>query len=315
MTAAAIVFEDVSKFYGEVLGVNRVTLSIPPGITSLVGPNGSGKSTLMNLATGLLRPTRGSVNVRGVTVDHPEELFRLVGYCTSFDSFAKGLTAMELLDGALRLHGHGARRARELAEQALAKVGLARDAWTRKIAAYSKGMRQRTRLAHALAHDPPVLLLDEPLNGLDPMARAETLAMFREWGEAGRHVLLSSHILHEVEQVSDQVILLKGGYVVAEGSIHGVRTEVEAKPLQILVRCDRPSLVGARALETAGALEVTLDEDGRGLVLRTKDVDAFHRLLGRLVVDDGLAVERVAVADDDVQAVYRYLIEGEGEAR
>ena len=200
------------------LGVNRVNLSIPPGITGLVGPNGSGKTTLMNLMAGLIRPTRGSVSVLGMTTDRPEELFRHVGYSTQYDAFPPGLTGFHFIDSYLRVHGFRGQEAEALAWKALERVGLA-EAARRKVAGYSKGMRQRVKLAQAIAHQPAVLVLDEPLNGLDPMARAEVIALFRELADGGLHVIVSSHILHEVDLISDQVVLLNGGYVVAEGEI------------------------------------------------------------------------------------------------
>src|SRR5215831_10439274 len=199
-----IIFENVSKFYGEVLGVNRVNLSLPPGVTSLVGPNGSGKTTLMNLVTGLVRPTQGSISVLGLTPDEPEEFFRLVGYCTQFDSFSKGVTGFSFIHQSLLLRGLSNQEARHLALEAIERLGMS-DAAGRRVAGYSKGMRQRIRLAQAIAHHPTVLVLDEPLNGLDPMARAETIALFEALGKQGMHVVVSSHVLHEVDKVSDQV--------------------------------------------------------------------------------------------------------------
>src|SRR6185369_3579586 len=161
-----IIFDDVSKFYGQILGVNRVNLQIAPGITSLVGPNGAGKSTLMNLMTGLLRPTRGTITLLGIPTDQPDLLFRKVGYCTQFDSFPRGLTGREFLNAFLLVHGYDSKRANQLSQLALERVNLV-DAADRKVAGYSKGMRQRIRLAQAIAHEPVVLILDEPLNGLD----------------------------------------------------------------------------------------------------------------------------------------------------
>lgn len=304
-----IVLDGVSKFYGEVLGINRVSLSIPPGITSLVGPNGSGKTTLMNLIVGLLQPSQGTVRVLGIPSDRPEELFHRVGYSTQYDAFPRGLTGYEFVSGYLRLHGRGRRDTEALAGRALERVGLT-EAAARKVAGYSKGMRQRVKLAQALAHEPAVLILDEPLNGLDPMARAEVIGLFKELAAGGLHVIVSSHILHEVDMISDQVILLNGGYVVAEGEIQGVREEMDAHPMQILVRCDRPSLLAARAFEQDHVVEVKLHDDGAGLLVRTRDADRLYLLLNRLVVDDGLEVEAVAPADADVQAVYEYLIGG-----
>jgi ABC-2 type transport system ATP-binding protein len=306
-----ILLDNVSKFYGEVLGVNRVTLSIGPGITSLVGPNGSGKTTLMNLITGLLRPTQGTISILGTPPDRPEVLGRMIGYCTQYDAFPPGLTGYEFVHATLRLHGLSEVECRERAARAIARVGLT-DAAGRRVAGYSKGMRQRIRLAQAIAHDPQVLVLDEPLNGLDPMARAETIAVFRQLADEGRFVLLSSHILHEVDLLSDRVILVHHGYVVAEGKIAGVRDEIEEHPAQVLVRCDRPSLVASRIFELDSAVEIKIHDDKRGLLVHTRDADKFYLLLNRLVLEHELELEAVAPADEDVQAVYKYLIEREG---
>lgn len=304
-----IVFEDVSKFYGEILGVNRVTLAIEPGITSLVGPNGSGKTTLMNLMTGLIRPTRGRVSVLGLRPDHPEVFFSKVGYCSQFDSFPSALTGFQFINSYLRVHGRPKKEAQELAWKALHRVDLL-EAAHRKIAAYSKGMRQRVRFAQAIAHEPIVMILDEPLNGLDPMARAETIRLFRQLAGEGLHLIISSHILHEVNDMSDSVILLNNGYVVAEGEIHGVRNEMEEHPMQILIRCDRPGLLAARVFEQDSVVEAKIHKDKRGLFVKTRDADAFYLLLNTIVVEDGLNVESVAPVDDDLNAVYQYLIGG-----
>jgi ABC-2 type transport system ATP-binding protein len=307
-----IVFEDVSKFYGEILGVNRVTLAIEPGITSLVGPNGSGKTTLMNLMTGLIRPTRGRVSVLGLAPDHPEVFFSKVGYCSQFDSFPRALSGFQFIQSYLRVNGYTRKDAQEGAWKALHRVDLL-DAAHLKLGAYSKGMRQRVRLAQAIAHEPVVMILDEPLNGLDPMARAETIRLFRQLAGEGLHLILSSHILHEVDMMSDSVILLNNGYIVAEGEIHGVRSEMEDHPMQILIRCDRPGLLAARVFEQDSVVEAKIHKDKRGLFIKTRDADAFYLLLNKIVVEDGLTVESVAPVDDDIGAVYQYLIGG-GEA-
>src|SRR5215469_5101100 len=304
-----VVFEDVSKFYGEVLGVNRVHLSIPPGITSLVGPNGSGKTTLMNLMTGLVRPTHGHINVLGMTPDEPEQLFRSVGYCTQFDSFPRGLTGYQFVYSYLRLFGHPHMRARELAEAAIERVGLT-DAAGRKIAGYSKGMRQRIKLAQAICHNPSVLVLDEPLNGLDPLIRAETIALFRTLAAEGLHVIISSHVLHEVDVISDQVVLLSNGYVVAEGQIHSVRDEIQEHPMQILFRCNNPAELASQVFQDDCVVEVRIHSDRQGVLVKTRDADRFYLLLNH-IAQDGINIESVAPADDDVLSVYEYLIGAE----
>ncbi len=304
-----ITFDNVSRFYGEVLGVNRVTLSIPPGITSLVGPNGSGKTTLMNLMTGLVRPTCGQIHVLGVSPSEPQALFRLVGYATQFDSFPKGLTGFQFVQSFLRFFGYSSVKSAELTEKAIVQVGL-NDAAHRKIAAYSKGMRQRIKLAQAIVHDPKVLVLDEPLNGLDPLVRAETIELFRKFAAEGRHVIVSSHVLHEVDLISDRVILLTSGYVVAEGQIHGVRTEIQEHPMQILVRCDRPGALASRVFEQKHVVAAQVLPDGSGVLVQTLDADRFYRQLNHLALDT-VQIEGVAPADDNVNSVYQYLVGGE----
>lgn len=307
-----IVFDDVSKFYGEILGVNRVNLSIAPGITSLVGPNGSGKTTLMNLMTGLLRPTRGHISILGISPDEPEKLFRELGYCSQFDSFPKGMTGFEFTKAFLGVHGYRRKEANELAWRALERVGLT-DAANRKVAGYSKGMRQRIRLAQAIAHQPVVMILDEPLNGLDPMARAEIIRLFRQLADEGLHLILSSHILHEVDMMSDRVVLLNNGYVVAEGEIHGVRDEMEEHPMQILIRCDRPGMLAARVFDQDSVVEARVHDDRRGLFVKTRDADNFYLLLNRIVLENEFHIESVAPVDDDLNAVYQYLIGSGGQ--
>jgi ABC-2 type transport system ATP-binding protein len=308
-SGARIVFDNVSRFYGEVLGVNRVKLAIPPGITSLVGPNGSGKTTLMNLLCGLIWPNKGSITVNGISTEDPEKLFHHVGYCTQVDSFPRGLSGWEFVYSYLLCHGYPSAEATQLTNTALGKLDML-EASQRVVAGYSKGMRQRIKLAQAIAHNPDVLVLDEPLNGLDPMARAELIALFREWGAQGRHVIVSSHILHEVDEISDQVILLSHGYVVAEGQIQGVRSEVSDQPMQILVRCNKPHVLAARLFEKDHVVEAKLQED-RTLLVRTRDADRFYLLLNDVILESGLEVDTVAPSDEDVNSVYQYLI-GEG---
>ena len=306
-----IIFDDVSKFYGEILGVNRVNLQIAPGITSLVGPNGAGKSTLMNLMTGLLRPTKGSVSLLGIPTDKPDELFKRVGYCTQFDSFPRGVTGRQFIQSYLLVHGYDRKKTNELTDVALDRVSLL-DAADRKVAAYSKGMRQRIRLAQSIAHEPIILILDEPLNGLDPMVRSETIALFRKLASEGLHLIISSHILHEVDMMSDRVVLINNGYIVAEGNIHGVRDEMQEHPMQILIRCDDPSKLAAYVFAQDHVVEARLHDDRRGLFIKTRDADRFYLLLNDVASSGEVNIESVAPVDDDMSAVYQYLIGTQG---
>ena len=308
-----IVFDEVSKFYGEVLGVNCVNLTISPGITSLVGPNGSGKTTLMNLMTGLLRPSSGHISVAGISPSEPEAIFEKVGYCSQFDSFPRGATAGEFVEFYLRVHGYTRDETAVLTHAALERVSLL-EAADRKVSAFSKGMRQRVRLAQSIAHNPSILVLDEPLNGLDPMARAEIIRLFRELADAGMFVIISSHILHEVDMMSDNVVLMHNGYVVAEGEVHGVRDEIEDHPIQILIRCDKPQILAARLFEHEHTVEARIHDDRQGLFVKTRRPDEFYLLLNKVITEQALQVESVAPVDDDLNAVYQYLITAEGGA-
>jgi len=307
-TSNMIVFDNVSKFYGEILGVNRVNLEIPSGITSLVGPNGAGKTTLMNLMTGLLRPTRGLITVLGIPTDEPQKLFRKVGYCSQFDSFPRGLTGREFISSFLLVSGFSRKQADELAESALERVDLM-PAADRRIGAYSKGMRQRVRLAQSIAHQPAVLILDEPLNGLDPMVRAETIALFKQLAADGLHLIISSHILHEVDMMSDRVVLLNNGYVVAEGAITGVRDEMDVEhPMQVLIRCNQPAALAAHMFARTEVLEARLHDDRQGLFVKTRNPDQFYLSLNEVVSEGQISVESITPVDDDLSAVYEYLI-------
>ncbi len=309
--AERIVLSGVSKFYGEVLGVNNVDLRIGPGLTGLVGPNGAGKSTLMNLMAGLIRPTQGRVRVLGISPGNPEALFRKVGFCSQWDTFPPGATGQSLLEDTLMMHGLARRTARERAMEALETVDLTAAAG-RRIDAYSKGMKQRVKLANALCHSPQVLILDEPLNGLDPQGRSEMIDVLKELAGHGHYILVSSHILHEVDLISDTIIMMHGGRVVAEGTIRDVRQEIVDQPVQILIRCDRPKRVAARAFEMAHVVGARILDQGGGVVVSTRDGQAFFAELPHIVLEENLAVETVVPADEDVRAVYDYLIGPEG---
>jgi ABC-2 type transport system ATP-binding protein len=303
-----IVFDEVSKFYGEVLGVNRVTLHIAPGITSLVGPNGSGKTTLMNLMAGLIHPDRGSITVRGHSPRDPERMLRITGYATQYDAAPRGSTGFDFVSTGLLLRGHAAPEARELAWKALERVGMT-EAANRKVAAYSKGMRQRVRLAQAIASSPGVLILDEPLNGLDPLVRAETIALFREYAAQGKHVILSSHVLQEVDVISDQVILIANGMIIAEGQIRNVREEIEEHPSQFVIRCRDASRIASLLFEQDHVTQIQIHGDRLGLLVMTRNRREFSRALTRISLS-GYPIESVLAADENVDALYAYLIGG-----
>ncbi len=314
--------DDVSKFYGEVMGVNGITAILEPGVTGLVGPNGAGKSTLMNLVAGLVRPSRGRIDVLGREVDNPRLFAHDVGYCAQYDAFPRGLSGRQFMVGSLRLYGYGTNEAQEGATMALERVGLG-EAADRRIDVYSKGMRQALKVARAIGHGPRVLLLDEPLNGLDPQARAEAAALFREFADHGAHVVISSHILHEVDAAADRVVFLDGGYLVASGSLPDIRDQAQQggvsaagdargaiRPARVSIRCDRAAHVASRLFALEAVAEATLHDDGAGLSIRATDADAFFLRLGDLVRTDGVRIDGVAPVDASVEAIYADLVSG-----
>jgi ABC-2 type transport system ATP-binding protein len=308
MTTPEIVFHDVSKFYGEVLGVNNIELKILSGITSLVGPNGSGKTTLMNLLTGLIHPDRGTIMVRGLSPRDPERLMRITGYATQYDTAPRGTTGFDFVFTGLIVAGNAKTQAAELAWKALERIGMT-EAAHRKVASYSKGMRQRVRLAQAIAGDPDILVLDEPLNGLDPLIRAETVALFKEFAAQGRHVILSSHVLQEVDIISDRVIFISNGMIVAEGEVRGVREEIHEHPSQFMIRCRDASRVASLLFTQNHITEIKLHDDRLGLLVMTRDRAAFSSALTGIALD-GHIIESVMAVDANVDALYKYLIGG-----
>lgn len=300
----------VAKFYGEVLGLVGVDLAIEPGLVAIVGPNGAGKTTLMNLIVGLLRPSRGQIRVRGVAADDAA-LGGIVGYCPAWDDLPPGATGRGLLRALLAMRGYTTAEVDQRCELALQRVGLTAAAG-RRVAGYSKGMRQRIKLATALAHEPRVLVLDEPLNGLDPMARSELIGLFRDWASEGRHVLVSSHILHEVDMIADQIVFVDNGTIVAEGEIPQMREEVAPRhPVQVRLGTKSPDHLAASLFASGHVVEARVEGDA--VLVRSDDGEALHRELGRLVVAGTVVLESLAPTDQDAMALYRYVVGNSGE--
>jgi len=304
-TEPTVRVRDASRWYGEILGVNKISVDIHPGVTGLVGPNGSGKSTLMNMICGLIRPDQGSVMALGQPAWNNPRLRRRIGYCSQVDRFYEDFTGEQFVCSMLELHGRGRRWARRAAAEAMDMAQLASNAG-RKIRAYSKGMRQRVKIALALAHQPDLLVLDEPFNGLDPIGRHEMMQLFDNYAREGRTILLASHILHEIEQMTDRILMMSNGYVMAEGDVREVRDQLRRHPFQIYVRCDRPRALAAAMLAMDGVASVLM-EDERGVTFSTWDPDGFYERLNALVLDLGVEMDAVTLADENVQSIYKYL--------
>jgi ABC-2 type transport system ATP-binding protein len=307
MTDAIIEFDGVSKWYGQVIGLNKLTLRIPAGVTGLLGPNGAGKSTLLQLATGQLRPSQGAVRVLGQRVWDNPALNRLIGLCPEQDAFYEWMTGRDFVRTCARLGGMGRREATAAADAAMERVGMTEN-MNRAVSGYSKGMRQRTKLAQALVHNPRVLFLDEPLTGTDPVARRDLIDVIRDMGNAGCSVLVSSHVLHEIQSLTRRVVLLHRGRLVAEGNVREIRDLIDGHPHRIVLVCDRYRTLAA---ELAGCDDVDGIEflpDQSGLLVKTRRPDVFYARLPALALRDGLAVREVYSDDDNLEAVFKYLV-------
>ena len=302
-----IEFDGVSKWYGNVIGLNKLTLHLPAGVTGLLGPNGAGKSTLLQLATGQLRPSQGTVRVLGDAVWNNPGLNRSFGLCPEQDAFYEWMTGMDFVRTCARLSGMDRREAQAAAEKALALVGMTPN-MNRAIRGYSKGMRQRTKLAQALVHEPRVLFLDEPLSGTDPIARRDLIDVIRGMGAAGRSVLVSSHVLHEVQALTPNIVLLHRGRLVAEGNVREIRDLIDKHPHHIVLVCDRCRVLAARlaSCEDVDGIQF-LDADSR-LLIQTRKPDTFYGRLPALALEDGLPIREVYSEDDNLEAVFKYLV-------
>jgi ABC-2 type transport system ATP-binding protein len=307
VSAAPIVAADhLSKWYGQVIGLNDVTLTVPPGITGLLGPNGAGKSTLMKLMTGQLKPSKGAIAVLGEPIwGNPSAYFRL-GFCPEQDSFYERMTGREWVSALVGLNGVSEPAAKDMAARALETVGLSEVA-DKKIAAYSKGMRQRVKLAQALAHDPDLLILDEPLSGMDPLVRRKTIRLIKDWARAGKSIIVSSHILHEIESMTSNILLINQGRILAEGNVHQIRDLIDEHPHMVFIRGERTRELAREFLKDDNVLSLKF-EDG-GLAVQTGRPDAFYTRLTDLAATGELgAIDEVTSPDDNLQAVFQYLV-------
>ncbi len=305
---ARIEVQEVSKWYGEVIAVNKFSVSMGPRVTGLLGPNGAGKTTLLNLIAGQLKPNQGHVRVGGRDPWSDHSVHRSMGYCPDIDSFYRGMTGRDFLVAMLRLSGYLGIIAKRRAKASLESVGLV-DAAKKRIGAYSKGMRQRLKLAQAIAHDPDILLLDEPLGGMDPLGRKRTIDLIRQFGEAGKSVVVSSHILHEIEAMTNTIVVMNNGRILAEGDVHEVRELLDKYPRKVHMRCDKPRELSTTLVKFGDVVSVNFEKDGLGMMVETTEPDAFFGRLPELILSNDIEVEALTSPDDSVEAVFKYLVE------
>lgn len=301
-----IAAEHLSKWYGQVSGLNDVTVSVPRGITGLLGPNGAGKSTFMKVVTGQLKPSKGTIRVLDEPIwGNPAVYFR-IGFCPEQDAFYDRMTGLEWITALVRLNGLSQDDARAAAHRALEAVDLV-DAGNKKIGAYSKGMRQRVKLAQAIVHDPELLILDEPLAGMDPIARRRTIQMIKDWARAGKSILVSSHILHEIESMTANILLINNGRILAEGNVHQIRDLIDEHPHTVFIRAENPRVLARRFLSEDDV--ISLRFEGDAVIVETARPDAFYARLTDLAASgDAGPIDEVTSPDDNLQAVFKYLV-------
>jgi ABC-2 type transport system ATP-binding protein len=298
--------EHLSKWYGQISGLNDVSVKIPRGITGLLGPNGAGKSTFMKLMTGQLKPSKGRVHVFGEPIWANPPAFFKIGFCPEQDAFYDRMTGLEWVTALVRLNGFTESEALDAARRALGQVELL-DAANKKIGAYSKGMRQRAKMAQALAHDPDLLILDEPLTGMDPLMRRKSIRFIKDWARAGKHIIVSSHILHEIESMTSNILLINNGRIVAEGNVHQIRELIDTHPHTVYVRGADPRELARRFLLQDDVLSLKFEPGA--VVVETARPDAFYSRLTELAAGgDAGVIEEVTSPDDNLQAVFRYLV-------
>jgi len=298
--------DHVSKWYGQVIGLNDVTLSIEPGITGLLGPNGAGKSTFMKLITGQLAPSKGALTVLGEPIWGNPSLYDRIGFCPEQDAFYERMTGLEWVTALLTLNGFDQKTAAEMAGRALEEVELS-DVAGKKIGAYSKGMRQRVKMAQALAHNPELLILDEPLSGMDPLARRKTMRLIKEWARAGRSILVSSHILHEIESMTSNILLINQGRILAEGNVHQIRDLIDEHPHTVYVKAAEPRALAREFLAEDNVLSLKFEEGA--VVVQTARPDVFYARLTDMAASGEFGpIQEVTSPDDNLQAVFQYLV-------
>jgi ABC-2 type transport system ATP-binding protein len=304
---SVVVFDEVSKWYGNVIGINKLTLQIRPGVTGLLGPNGAGKSTLLQIATGQLRPSQGKVRVLGEKVWNNAALYRRIGLCPEQDAFYEWMTGWDFVHTCARLSGLRGSEAHHAARHTIEAVGMTKNQ-DRAIRGYSKGMRQRIKLAQALVHNPDVLFLDEPLTGTDPLARRDLMNIIQRLGSEGKSVLVSSHVLHEVQSLTPNIVLLNHGRLVAEGHVRQIRDLIDKHPHHIVLVCDEYRALAGRVLAWDDVEGVKVLAAENGVMVETRSPDAFYSRLPALSLEDGLAIKAVYSDDDNLEAVFKYLV-------
>jgi ABC-2 type transport system ATP-binding protein len=300
---------NASRWYGQIIGVNDITCEIGPGITALLGMNGAGKSTLMRLITGQMNPTTGSVKVFGEEPFDNPNVFSKLGYCPEIDNFYEYMNGVEFVTYMAEMAGYSRSEAKKRALEKIEMVGMA-DRVKKPIKGYSKGMRQRIKLAQAMVHDPEIILLDEPLNGLDPVGRHEFLSVLGHLSEMGKTIIVSSHILYEVEQMTRSILLLHRGRLLATGDLRVIRDLIDKYPHKVRIETPKPREVAGKLTQLSGVVSAKVDDRNEVINLEVNNPNEFYEVLSRLVLEDGLPILSFTSPDNNLESVFQYLVEG-----
>lgn len=303
-----IALNNASRWYGEVIGLNDVSCELTPGITALLGMNGAGKSTMMKLITGQLKPTTGEVLVHGQSPFANPEVYKFLGYCPEIDNFYEHMSGREFVVLMGRLAGFSAAESKKRAAEMIELVGM-KDRCDKRIAGYSKGMRQRIKLAQAMVHDPDAILLDEPLNGLDPVGRREFMQLLKALADEGKTIMVSSHILFEVEQITRNILLLHRGRLLASGDLRVIRELIDTHPHRIRIETPLPREVARHISALPYVLSLRFEPNGQALELQTTQADQFYSALPDLALEHNLPIRGFSSPDNNLESVFRYLVE------
>jgi ABC-2 type transport system ATP-binding protein len=299
--------EHLSKWYGNVLGLSDVSLQIEPGITGILGPNGAGKSTFLKLISGQIKPNIGTCSIKGKMIRNNYRLFSNIGFCPEQDAFYEELTGWQFMVGLLQLHHFHSSEINARAIKALEIVDLIEDK-DRIIKSYSRGMRQRLKFAQAIAHDPEIIILDEPLNGLDPLGRRKIIQLIKSYKGEGRTIIVSSHVLPEIEAMTKRIILIHQGKIFAQGDVHYIRDLIDTHPHIISIKCSDPRQLASKFIQEDFVLNVNFNSAEDTLLVETNNRDKFFGLLPSLLVKHNIDVEEITSPDDNLQAVFDYLV-------
>ena len=299
--------QNLSKWYGNVLGLNDVTLQIESGITGILGPNGAGKSTFLKLITGQIKPNIGKVTIKGEKIRNNYSLFSIIGFCPEQDSFYAEMTGWEFITSLLKLHHFSSTEIKARAQDALEIVELINDK-DRVIKSYSRGMRQRLKFAQAIAHEPEIIILDEPLNGMDPLGRRKIIKLIKSYEREGRTIIVSSHVLPEIEAMTKRIILIHQGKIFAQGNIHYIRDLIDTHPHIISIKCSNPRELASKFIHEEYVLKVHFSSTRDSLLIETNNRDKFFSLLPSLFLESNIEVKEITSPDDNLQAVFDYLV-------